>query len=279
MIRDISETLQSLLEDPALAGEFPDLAGAQISFERPADTFNPPQTTVDLFLYEIKENTVLRTNEPVIQRTGRLATVSQPPRRIDCSYLVTAFPVGGADVALQEHRLLSQTLQVLSRHPTVPAAHLQGSLVSQEPPLPLVAAQIDGLPNVGEFWAALGTRIRAGYTLTVTAALTVHPDAPEFLVTRKSLGVGLTVGAIEERFVQVGGQILDPAGQGIADALVDLTDISQRARTNGAGRYAFPHVPIGDHQMRVVATGFQPVTRAVSVPGRSEDFEVALTAI
>ncbi len=279
MIRDVSETLLSILEDPALAAAFPDLATAQVSFDRPADTFNPAQTTINLFLYQIKENTTLRNHEPIVRRIGRSATIIQPPRRIDCSYLVTAFPVGGADIALNEHRLLSQALQVLSRHPTVPETHLQGSLVGQEPPLPMIAAEIDGMPNIGEFWSALGTRIRAGFTVMVTVAMPVFADTAAFLVTRKFLDVALTTGGSGEQHIQIGGRVLDPAGEGIADALVDLTDVSQRARTNGAGRYSFPNVPAGSRQMRVVATGFEPLERTVPVPGRTEDFEVTLTPI
>ena len=49
MIRDLSETLQAILDDAALEKSFPELAAAQIAFERPSDQFSPSQTTINLF--------------------------------------------------------------------------------------------------------------------------------------------------------------------------------------------------------------------------------------
>ena len=50
MIRDLSLTLQAILEDPALNTSFTELTAAQIVFDRPVETFNPTQTTIDLCL-------------------------------------------------------------------------------------------------------------------------------------------------------------------------------------------------------------------------------------
>jgi hypothetical protein len=127
MIRDLSETLRALLDDPALAGTFPDLAAAQVVFDRPVESFNPSQTTIDLFLYDLRENMELRTSETQYVRTNGHVTVRPAPLRLACSYLVTAWPVGGSDLPLREHRLLSQVLQVLSQHPRIPASFLVGS--------------------------------------------------------------------------------------------------------------------------------------------------------
>ena len=68
MIRDLSLTLRSLLDDPALASSFPELAAAQVVFYRPDEQFSPAQTTVDLFLYDIRENLELRSSEPRLER-------------------------------------------------------------------------------------------------------------------------------------------------------------------------------------------------------------------
>src|SRR5262249_10755481 len=97
MIRDLSETLRAILDDPALATSFPELAAAQIVFDRPAESFNPAQTTIDLFLYDIRENMELRSNEPRYERLNGQTRIHRAPMRVACSYLVTAWPVGGAD--------------------------------------------------------------------------------------------------------------------------------------------------------------------------------------
>src|SRR6516165_2525159 len=99
MIRDLSETLKAILTQPGLP---PELAAAQVSFERPAEPFNPAQTTIDLFLFDVRENLELRSSDPVIQRVNGAAVTQQPPRRVICSYLITAWPVGGTEPVLQE---------------------------------------------------------------------------------------------------------------------------------------------------------------------------------
>src|SRR5262249_40639992 len=139
--------------------------------------------SIDLFLFDIRENLELRSNEPRLERRGFEAVLHQAPRRIDCSYLVTAWPVGGPDLPLQEHRLLSQGLQLLSRLPTIPPGFLQGSLVGQTPPLPMIVPQFDGLKSPAEFWTAMGSRLRASLTVTVTISVPFAPDVTGPVVT------------------------------------------------------------------------------------------------
>jgi hypothetical protein len=203
MIRDLSETLGALLA--------PALPSADISFERPTDVFQPAQTTVNLFLYDVRENLELRNNEPVVRRVGTVAIKEPPPVRLDCAYLVTAWPVGGTDLPLQEHRLLSQSLRRLLRFPTIPPEFLRGSLIGQQPPLPTVTARPDGLANPAEFWTALGSRLRVALTLKATIGVTAFDPVSDHLVLMKRLGVGATLDAIDETFIQIGGRVLAPA--------------------------------------------------------------------
>jgi hypothetical protein len=168
MIRDLSETLRALLA--------PALPLADISFERPTDQFQPAQTTVNLFLYDVRENVELRSNEPVVRRLGNQSRTEPPPLRIACSYLVTAWPTGGGDLALEEHGLLSDSLRRLASFPTIPPEFLQGRLVGQQPPLPTMTAQPVGLNNPAEFWTALGNRLRVSLTLTATISLPVFEE-------------------------------------------------------------------------------------------------------
>jgi hypothetical protein len=203
MIRDLSETLSALLA--------PALTTADISFERPTDLFAPTQTTVNLFLYDVRENVELRNNEPVIRRLGTQSRKEPPPVRLDCGYLVTAWPVGGSDVALQEHRLLSDALRRLLRFPTIPSEFLRGSLVGQQPPLPTVTARPDGLSNPAEFWTAVGSRLRAALTLRATISVPAFDEVSEHLVLARATGFTPTDGPVEEQLVQIGGRILAPA--------------------------------------------------------------------
>lgn len=157
MISDLSQTLRAILTQPGLPR---DLAAAQIVFDRPSETFTPTQTTVDLFLYELREDRDSGDGPGI----GGSAAV----RPLACTYLVTAWPVGGPEVALQEHQLLSDVLRVLSAHPTIPKEFLQGGLAGQDPPPQMLVMHPDALKNAAEFWTALGSKLRPSLTVTVT---------------------------------------------------------------------------------------------------------------
>src|SRR5262249_50921082 len=129
--------------------------------------------------------------------------------RLACSYLVTAWPVGGAELALQEHRLLTQVLRVLSRYPMIPASFLQGSLIGQDPPLPMVALHPDALKNLAEFWSSLGSKMKASLTVTVTISVPVFADVTEFLVTTHTTSYSTGSNVPPEAVQHVGGRVLN----------------------------------------------------------------------
>jgi hypothetical protein len=197
MIRDLSETLQAMLDDPALEKSFPELAQAQIAFDRPSEQFNPSQTTIDIFLFDIRENLALRTSEPIVERRDGQALIRRPPKRIDCSYLLTAWAAGstGPNLVLLEHELLGQAMQVLSRYPTIPPDFLQGDLKGQGLPVPLVIGAEQNLKDPADFWSALGNRLRPA--LVVTATIELQEAAPETVAVVKThdLRLGLLASA------------------------------------------------------------------------------------
>jgi uncharacterized protein DUF4255/carboxypeptidase family protein len=283
MIRDLSATLEDVLTDPVLTADFPELAAATVVFDRPTDTFSPLFTAIDLFLFDIRENLELRSSEPRLERRGTEAVLRPAPRRIDCSYLVTAWPSGGADLALQEHRLLSQVLQLLSRIPTIPPALLQGSLIGQTPPLPLIVPQFDGLKSPAEFWTAMGSKLRASLTVTVTISVPYAPEVTGPVVTtlRNRFGGRGPEGPVDEERIAIGGRVLNagsvPPGAPVAGAVVDVLDAGLRTTTDALGQYRFERVPAGTRTVRAVAVGFQPSTRAFDVPGPAETYDFTLT--
>ncbi len=178
MIHDLDSTLEELLKHelpPSLVNQ------VTISFATPDDQFPPTSVTlpaIDLFLYDVRENRELRSNEPLIERrSDGTATKKQPPVRVDCSYLITAWASEGSNSPAQdEHRLLGEVMRVLLRHPTIPAAVLQESLQGQEPPLPASVLQPGRLQSVGEFWQALGGKPKAALNYTVTIGVEVQEE-------------------------------------------------------------------------------------------------------
>src|SRR5258708_14214209 len=97
MIRDLSETLQALLSQPGLP---PELGAAQIVFDAPRDPFSVPQTSIDVFLFDIRENVNLRFTEYENRPVGPHVTQARPPFRVTGSYLITDRPVGVPDLTL-----------------------------------------------------------------------------------------------------------------------------------------------------------------------------------
>src|SRR5258708_35215294 len=83
MIQDVSNTLKFLLTKAP--GIPPDLAAASIIFDRPVEPFSPTSTTVDLFLYDIRENLELRNFESTTTVKSGVATFLPPPLRVACS--------------------------------------------------------------------------------------------------------------------------------------------------------------------------------------------------
>jgi hypothetical protein len=184
MIDDLDRTLEELLKR-----EFPPTLISQvaISFAPPDNQFPPAGVVppaIDLFLYDVRENRGLRDNEPLLERQSSGAVVRKPsPVRIDCSYLITAWASSSStSAALDEHRLLSEVLRVLLRHPTLPKQILQGVLQGQQPPLPTATAQAGQLQSLGEFWQALGGKPKAALHYTVTVGMALPAPVEEQLV-------------------------------------------------------------------------------------------------
>jgi hypothetical protein len=175
VIDDLDRTIEELLSR-GLPQSMVDQV--TISFATPNDQF-PPTTVslpaVDLFLYDIRENRELRTGEWVIERRNNGQVAQQrPPVRIDCSYLITAWPSEGSNTpALDEHRLLGEVMKVLLRYPLIPEAVLQGMLRDQPYMPPAATLQPGHLQNLGEFWQALGGKPKAALNYTVTVSLQV----------------------------------------------------------------------------------------------------------
>jgi Pvc16 N-terminal domain/Carboxypeptidase regulatory-like domain len=263
VIRDLSLTLRAMLTQPALPA---DLAAAQIAFDRPGETFTPGQTTLDLFLYDIRENLDLRNAEPVIERMNGQAVRRPPSMRVACTYLVTAWPVGGAELPLQEHRLLGQTLQVLARYPTIPAPFLQDSLRGQQPPLPLVTSQTDGLKEPAEFWSALGGRLRPSLSVTVTIGLEVFAAETLPLVTTEQIRIvhRPAGGEAEDRF-RIGGRVLAADGATVAGAAVSLVEAGLSTTTAADGRYTIG-VAAPDTYTLTAQSGALVKTVTVTIP-------------
>jgi hypothetical protein len=202
VIADLDRTLIALLQQE-LPAEI--LAQVAITFATPDEEFPPQAVTlpaIDLFLFDVRENRDLRSNEWILQRGGDgILRKERAPVRVDCSYLVTAWPsASSTSPAFDEHNLLGTVITALLRYPKLPEAVLQGELVGAAIDPPTSTLQQGQLQGVAEFWQALGGRPRAAFNYTVTIEL--QPFEPDPLgppVTDKRLvfEVGPSLDALE----------------------------------------------------------------------------------
>jgi hypothetical protein len=169
---DLDATLALLLEH-----ELP-VDNVTISFAAPDDQFPPSGVTlpaVAFFLYDIRENRDLRADRwERDTRPDGMVTRTRAPVRVDCSYLITAWPSEATThPAADEHRLLGEVMKVLLRHPRIPEQYLSGELVGQEPPVPTRFLAESQLHSLGEFWQAMGGKPKATLQYGVTVGLDV----------------------------------------------------------------------------------------------------------
>jgi len=195
LLHELDQSLAALLKR-----ELPGRDQITVSFAAPDDKFSVKLPAVDLFLYDVRENLQLRSNDDVIERQGVDRAVRyQPPVRIDASYLITAWPgVGGGqdDASEDEHKLLGAVMRALLRHPKLPREVLKGSLASQALPLPASTLQPGRLQSLGEFWQALGGKPKAALNYTVTLSIDVNEPEVSPLVTEKEIRIHLDTQAV-----------------------------------------------------------------------------------
>lgn len=288
MIDDVSKTLKRILDDKAIANACKELFDAEIVFDRPTEQFKPDKLTVDLFLYEVRENMEMRSNEPLISRSDGKAIIKRAPLRVACSYLVTAWAPGtGEESQLKEQRLLSQTLQVLSRYPTIPEEFFpsESPLKTQEPPLPMMITQMGGVKDPADFWSAIGGKMRPSLAVTVTVSLPVfEPDEPEGepLVKARRIEIGERTSHDQKRIPpeklssaeNIFGTITGPDDKPVEGAIVTILELGLKATTDAEGSYSLGLIPKGSYRLRVEPQGegsrLKPKDVNVDVPASAE---------
>ena len=191
MFQDLDETLATLLKRELTA------TNLSVSFATPDSEFPPVEVTlpaVDLFLYDVRENMELHSNDWQHERVNGRILRHKAPIRIDCSYLITAWSSATSPIE-DEHRLLGEVMKVLLRYRQLPDDVLQGELVGLLPPVRARVVRQGYLQSLGEFWQAMGGKPKASlhYTLTVSADVfapeDMGPPASEKVIKFKR-GVG-----------------------------------------------------------------------------------------
>jgi hypothetical protein len=176
VFQDLNASLKALV-DAELS-----LPGIAVSFATPDDSFPPADVQPPaawFFLYDIRENTAMRSDLWETYEAAGEMVRKRTPARVDCSYLITAWPSDKVlDPGEDEHRLLGEVLKVLLRYPHIPAGHLRGEFAGQQPPLPTKIIAENQLRSLGEFWQAMGGRPKATLHYCVTVSVDVYTPTP-----------------------------------------------------------------------------------------------------
>jgi Pvc16 N-terminal domain/Carboxypeptidase regulatory-like domain len=273
MFRDLDDTLTSVLDDPMAPSE---LVAADVNFEIPDETFNPAQPTVNLFLYDVHENRELRDPVPIVENIGGVFVRRRPPLRVDCSYQVTAWDnATGATRVANEHRLLSQALQWLSRIPIIPDVYLRGRLVNPPFPHRTEVALMDGGKSLGEFWTALKRPPKPSFNLLVTIAMELGVEMPEGppVITKDMRLLQKDKPATQQRWIEIGGTVSAAVSppNAINGAQVLLVERNQTAVTDEQGHFTFTLLLAGNYTLEVSKAGFTTATKSITVPGANPD--------
>jgi hypothetical protein len=273
MISDLDDSIKKLL---VTKGAF-EPSQIDIRFEAPDREWSAAisKPTVNIYLYDIRENHQLRGTDWVITKnTNGNSTKKKNPSRFDVSYLIT---VWSSDVG-DEHKLLWQVMSTLFRYPEIPDDVLSGDLVGHEYPIKTITAQPDGLfNNPSDFWAALDNKIKASINYVVTLPLdsTIAFTGP--LVKTKIIDVKPSNEEMApERTVQVAGVIhkVGKPEESVREAMVLAKEAGMTAVINDKGYYTFPNIQPGKHTFQVVVAGKKVKDIAVTIPSNSYDLEI-----
>jgi hypothetical protein len=270
MIHDLDEALEQLLVekgglDPALV---------DIRFEAPTrerlSAVNIP--TVNLYLYDLRENLELREMNWDVEREGnQRVRIKRRPLRIDLSYTVTCWTTAVED----QHRLLWRVMETLFRHTPLPDELHRGELMNLLHPVQLKVAQPDGvLKNLSDVWGSL----QVEYPPSIQLVATLELDLNQVVVTPLVFARALKVESIQADEnhqdsstpesellpLRVGGIVQATTGDPLPNIPVQLCSswdprkkirLGPTAMTNDLGRYVFDRVPPGEYMLVIDVPG------------------------
>ena len=273
MIADLSLSLKAMLQ----AQERPQsVRDAEIDFEPPVENYKPSIATINVFLYDLREDLQLRSN--VADWNPLREEIRPAPFRLACSYLVTTWPgttVSGEEAILAQQGLLGEVARVLAGMAELDGDYLQGGLVDPPYPIPLTLSHVEPTSDPARFWTALGGKLRPAITLTATISL-VPAASPVKAYPVSTRTIVLNTEAAH----RIGGTVRDKLSRDpLPDVALELLDLGVRASSGADGRYAFSDTGAATYQLRATRAGYVSRTLSITVPGATPTaFDVELTA-
>lgn len=280
MIADLDRTLENMLTaELAIQNDEID-----VKFEQPTREWSArlSRPTISLFLYDMRENNVLRQHqwERVMQQqnAGHNVSKKRTPFRVDCHYMLTAW----APEIQDEHLMLSHAMLALFRHPILPGKYMAGDLKDQ--PFKLVAklASHDKLTNPAELWGAMDNVMRPSISYIITLAMDPWTTLTDPSVRSFTITEGQTQTLPEEAELVEGTAVSQTTIGGTIrkgddpqpDLQVAIKGTGCFGTTDENGRYILANTPIGEQTLVLWTDAGKPIEKQITIPGDDYDIEL-----
>jgi hypothetical protein len=281
MIEDLDEALRHLLirEMPIKNGE------VDIQFNQPRREWSArlSRPTLNLFLYDVRENAKLRHTAQgfdIERRSDGTAIQRRRPFRADLHYLVTSWATEPED----EHRLLARALMALFRVPEMPLELLPESLHDQPGPITLKVAQYDTIQNLTDLWSSLDNELRPALTCMVTLALNPYQAITGPLVRTREIRFGqaespaltqsLLPAAGAEVYWTIGGTLHSQPPLDLKQVRLTLLERNAAIEITPEGRFSVGNLEAGDYTLEFTSEGAAPRRFPIKVPAPDYEFDV-----
>ena len=273
MLADLDESLQTMLKRELEQHGFD---GVDVAFDAPSRDWSSQLTapTVSMFLYDLRESADRRPVDWNESRGGGRASVQRPPMILEATYAVTAWTQDVQD----EHRLLSQVLQIFFAYPELPRDVLHGRLqeLALKYPVSATIAQpkADGK---ADFWSAVGGSYKPSLDYVVHMACesgTAYERGPE--VRTQTLRVGnmdAPARTITE-YHRFAGKVAAPDGEPLKDVWVTIPQLGLWASSSPEGHFRFDKLPAGSYELLARTMGGDQASAKIEIPGAKLDLVV-----
>jgi hypothetical protein len=273
MFADLDETIKQLLIQRGGL----DSGEIDISFDMPTREWAAgiSKPTVNLYLFDIRENLELKNHVPWTVRRGpnNTAIKNRTDVRVDIRYVVTTF----ANSMEDEHRLLHRVLITLLQYPALPEEILEGQVAGQEVNT-FTSKPSSVIQSPADYWGALDNDIKPSIEYQTTLRLDLDQEMSVGLALTSQFKVGRKISKngfenVDELPYHIGGKIHEAADTevGIPAAKVTLLERALDSITGGDGRYSFAGVPAGEYTLVISAPGLDDQIRTLLVPNNNYD--------
>lgn len=258
----------------------------EVRFEVPEKAWLETLTrpTLNLYLFDIQENTEVRQADPQAGRAGGRGAWRMPPRRFDLRYMLCAFTGHPPD----EQLLVWRALAALLKHTPLPQDGMPEALRRLDLPLATKVLREDEGPRLLDLWGALEQPPRPALLYVVTAPLDLEVEFSAPLVLTRGVRYSRGVPADEssgrgidparrvtfaETFA-IGGAVRDRQGHPLAKLRVCVEGRAIEVITDAQGRYRLDGLAAGPTRLRIEREGEPIHPIALTIPADSYDIEL-----